>query len=362
MKLRKFAFALLVLSLTACVPVVESYQGLQYSVGEVELLTPDASERWVYFYGDPQTVFLDETVLDLQPPPNQQSVWAVPGALWVSGQPVFREVLPAEPLPAKVIEGFPFSDYYVETNADLDSAWIYKGGNWYHLAGSVSAGSKVKANPVREAPRFKNLTSEETTVILREILARNPARPAIVFELSYPVFPEYRFDPRPLSYRKASLAIQYGVEQEFSMNFSSPGPAKFSWKVLSEGTMSAYRNATPYAFLATSEESFYKYVWPLASGNRLPRPAPPEVDFNSQSVAAFFWGLKRSGGYAIEVIDASLSGDLLEVRLNLKRPAPGSIVTQALTSPYVLIAVEGKPNLVRFYDQNGDLLQEARAK
>ena len=361
MKLWKLVFVALTLVLVACVPIVEQYQGPQYSVSEIELLTADASERWVYFYGDPQTVILDGTSLELEPPPGQSHVWAVPGALWVSEQPVFREVLPALRLPARTISGFPFSNYYVETRTDLLGAWIYD-GSWYRLTGPLAAGSKIKAEPRREAPRLENLTAEETEVILREILARNPERPAVLYQLSEPVFPEYRLSPRPLRYRKASLAVQYGVEQEFVLDFSRPDSPEFSWKVIARGAMSAYKDPAPYALLATSERSFEQYVWPLARGNRLPRPAPPEIDFDRQSVAAFFWGLKHSGGYSIDVAGVDLNGDVLEVRLVLKRPAPGMIVTQALTSPYVLIAVEGKPRLARFYDQNGNLLQEAGAQ
>jgi len=361
MKLRKLVFVLLALTLAACVPVVESYQGPRYSVGEIELLTPDASERWVYFYGDPQTILLDGTTLDLQPPPSQEHIWAVPGALWVSGQPVFREVLPALQLPARTIESFPFSDYYVETTADLKSSWIYDGA-WYRLSNSLAAGTKIKAAPEREMPSFAGLTSNETAIILREILARNPERPVIVYQLENPLYPKYRLDPRPFDYRKASLAVQYGIEQELVLDFSPSEPASSAWRVLAQGSMSSYKEPTPFALLATDEISFNRYVWPLARGNRLPRPAPPEVDFGRESVAAFFWGLKHSGGYSIEVADVEMNGDVLEVHLILKQPAPGMIVTQALTSPYVLIAVEGKPRLARFYDQNGNLLQEVGAQ
>jgi len=359
--MRKLAFLLLALSLTACVPVVESYQGPQYSVGEIQLLTADASERWVYFYGDPQTVYLDGTALNLQPSPGRENIWAVPGALWVDDQPVFREVLPALRLPAKTVVGFPFSDYYVETSADLDGAWLYD-GSWYRLSGPLPADTKIKASPERETPSFTGLTDDESAVILREILARDPARPVVVYQLSEPVYPKYALQPRPRDYRAAAIAVQYGVEQEFVMDFSQPSNPVFDWKVLASGRMSTYKEPEPYAVLATTQEAFLQRIWPFASGNRIPRPAPPEVDFGHQSVAAFFWGLKRSGGYEIEVESVDLNGDVLEVRLNLKQPAPGTMVTQALTSPYVLIAVEGKPSLARFYDQNGNLLQEARAE
>jgi len=359
MKLGKLVFVLLALSLTACIPVLEQ-QGPQYSVSEVELLTAEASERWLYFYGDPQTVLLDGTTLSLQPAPNRQHVWAVPGALWVADQPVFREVLPALRLPARTVVGFPFSDYYVETRTDLEGSWLFN-GTWYRLTGPLTAGTKVKAEPTIEDPKIKGLTSAENKLVLREILARNPSEPVIVYQLSEPVYPKFKLSPPPLNYRKVSLAVQYGVEQELVLDFSTPEPSKPTWKILAKGSMSSYKEPTPYAALAVSEAAFIRNIWPLVSGNQVPRPAPPAIDFEHQSVAAFFWGLKRSGGYSIDVSGLKVVGDVLEVHLVLKQPSPGSIVTQALTSPYVLIAFTGKPNLVRFYDQKGNLLKQARA-
>jgi len=359
MKLKKLALTLLVLALPACVPVLEANSGPSYSVSEIELLTREASERWVYFYGDPVRVDLDGTSLELQTPPPQHHVWAVPGALWVSGEPLFREVLPALRLPARTVEAVPAFEYYTKTKVDLKGVWVYDGG-WYQLSGPLKAGESVQSEGRPEYPEIDGLTEAETKVILREALARNPARPLVVYQLADPVFPAYRFQPRPRYYRRAALALQYGVEKEIVLD-SSPNPRP-GWKLLAKGTMSAYQDPTPLGLLAQSERTFASQVWPLAAGNRVPRPAPPELDFDRQSVAAFFWGLKRSGGYAIEVQSVNMRGDVLEVRLVLHRPPPGAIVTQALTSPYVLISVAGKPRLVRFYDQNGKLLTQAAAK
>ncbi len=359
MKLKKLALALLVLALPACVPVLEANTGPSYSVSEVELLTREASERWVYFYGDPVQVELDGTTLDLQPPPPQPHVWAVPGALWVSGEPLFREVLPALRLPARTVLAFPGLEYHTKTKVDLEGVWLYD-GVWHRLSGPLAAGDGIENEGVPEYPEIAGLTEAETKVILREALARNPVRPLVIYQLAEPVFPAYRLLPRPRRYRSTALALQYGVEKEIVLD-SSPNP-RLGWKLLAKGAMSAYKDPAPLGLLAQSERAFMAQIWPLAAGNRVPRPAPPALDFGRQSVAAFFWGLKRSGGYAIEVQSVNLRGDVLEVHLILHQPPPGAIVTQALTSPYVIISVAGKPRLARFYDQNGKLLTQAAAR
>ncbi|RTI23920.1 protease complex subunit PrcB family protein, partial [Thermus scotoductus] len=85
----------------------------------------------------------------------------------------------------------------------------------------------------------------------------------------------------------------------------------------------------------------------------------PSVDFRTRSVAAFFWGLKPTGGYGLEVVGITYAGGTARVILNLQSPRPGAIVTQALTSPYVLLELE-RVNRVVFTDPSGRVLAEAR--
>lgn len=70
--------------LSAC----EVLQGSGYRVAEAQLLFPEATERWTYFYGEPREVRLGERVLRLGKP-GGESLWAVPGALWVEDSPLF---------------------------------------------------------------------------------------------------------------------------------------------------------------------------------------------------------------------------------------------------------------------------------
>ncbi|WP_223299545.1 protease complex subunit PrcB family protein [Meiothermus taiwanensis] len=97
--------------------------------------------------------------------------------------------------------------------------------------------------------------------------------------------------------------------------------------------------------------------WPPAT--RFPQPATPSVDFSQSRVVAFFWGQKPTGGYGVQYVSSQLSGSTLRVTLRLVSPAPGAILTQALTSPFVLLEVPGRFNRVEFVDVNGRPLASA---
>lgn len=70
--------------------------------------------------------------------------------------------------------------------------------------------------------------------------------------------------------------------------------------------------------------------------------APPSVDFQSEIVIAVFMGSQPTGGYGISLERLEQRGASLEVSLLRSTPAPSAIVTQALTAPFQLVAVERK--------------------
>ena len=60
----------------------------------------------------------------------------------------------------------------------------------------------------------------------------------------------------------------------------------------------------------------------------------PQIDFKKDSAVVAHAGLRPTGGYAVEFLDPVPQGDDLLVRWRVRRPAPGSYVTQALTRPW----------------------------
>ncbi len=335
--------------LAAC----EVLQGSGYRVAEAQLLFPEATERWTYFYGEPREVRLGERVLRLRKP-GGESLWAVPGALWVEDSPLLREVGPALRPLAEAVRGISGSLVEVRAQAALRSSWLYDGAGWVRLTGSLKEGERrTLVQPADyQTPDLYAFTGPETQVLLREVLARRGGRQVVLFELSEPVLRPLGLDPAPEAYRVGTLSVQYGLKVEL---VSPPAPL---YRILSQGTNAAYAETEPRAYLANNPTRFAE-VWGLAVGNRLPRPPAPGVDFRTRSVAAFFWGLKPTGGYGLEVAGVTYAGEVARVVLSLTSPRPGAIVTQALTSPYVILELNRVRRVV-FADPSGRVLAEAQ--
>ncbi|GGM97577.1 hypothetical protein GCM10007092_09080 [Thermus composti] len=348
--MRKALLALLFFPLLSACQVL---QGSGYRVAEVQLLFPEATERWTYFYGEPREVRLGRETLRLERPQGE-NLWAVPGALWVNGQPLLRETKPALRPLAQAVRGGSGSLVEVRALADLRATWLYDGVGWVRLTGSLKEGERrTLVQPATyRTPDLYALTGPETQVVLREVLARRGGRQVALFELAEPVLPALPLDPAPDGYRLGALQVQYGLPVKIV------SPPETLYRILDRGSNAAYQEEAPKALLANSPSRFLE-IWNLAVGNRLPRPPAPSVDFRTRSVAAFFWGLKPTGGYRLEVAGVTYAGGTARVVLALHTPPPGAIVTQALTSPYVILELR-KVQRVIFTDPQGRVLAEER--
>lgn len=109
-------------------------------------------------------------------------------------------------------------------------------------------------------------------------------------------------------------------------------PVKF--RTISEGSYSAKTPAAAESYLA-ADATALDQLWTRLIG----RGQKPEVDFATEVAVILMAGEQRTGGYSIEPKGATVDGDTLVVDAAVKGPEPGMMVTQALTSPWEIIAV-----------------------
>lgn len=342
----KRLIGLLTLALLGCIPQTSQSP---YRVSEIQLLFPDGTERWTYFYGEPQVVRLGSRSLALEQR-DLNNIWAIRGALSVNGEPALREVSPPVQTIAKTSRVTPGLQYVVQTGAEVQAAWLYD-GSWTRLGDSFKANSREVVDSRLGSPML-GVSETENEVILREILARRSNRPVVIYQLTPPL-PANPFDPAPTRYETTAIAIQYGLETETTMRGPSQNP-----QTLLQGGRAAYSAVGPAAFLAANQAQLDS-IWRNATGNQLPTPATPNVNFAANRVVAFFWGQKPSGGYTVSLVGTQTVGNTLRVTLNLTSPRPGDITTQALTSPFIILSVPGAPTKVEFVDNSGQLLASA---
>ena len=116
-----------------------------------------------------------------------------------------------------------------------------------------------------------------------------------------------------------------------------------SLRVLDSGSRSGVTTQQE-SVIRTPEE--WQTLWQAhhADGGR-PLPA---VDFSREMSIAIFGGQRPTGGFAVAVEQVTESTSGIEVAYRVTSPPPGAIVSQALTSPFQIIAVPSRRGPVRF--------------
>ena len=110
-------------------------------------------------------------------------------------------------------------------------------------------------------------------------------------------------------------------------------PASGQMKVLAEGFHSSITN--PFIAVVRGSE-IYKELRKL--DENLPKL---DVDFFETSVVvAAFLGERNTGGYAVEIAE-EVSG---QIHVAEKKPGKGAMVTEVITTPFKIVAVETSPN------------------
>ena len=76
--------------------------------------------------------------------------------------------------------------------------------------------------------------------------------------------------------------------------------------------------------------------------------AIPKVDFGSRTVVAVFMGTKSSAGYAVEITGTRHEHGATIVQYRERRPEPGQVAAQILTSPAHIATIPRAGGEIKF--------------
>lgn len=334
--------------LSAC-----NFQPSAYTANDVVLY--GINERHTFFYGkldasQAKAVTLGPLGITLS---GEQPVGplAVPGALSVNGKPTlqtntasYREALAVATIPVS-------SELSVLTRAALERVYYFDGSRWFDVGGTAPLAANVKVRlPVRERNGLRGvglLTDPEADAIsayLTSNYKREPMALALINNANHADTP-LGLNPRPDRNNITALYVQVGVPTDLFGGFAAPAP-QLRLTPLSAGGNSTYDSTAPTVRLDNNAAAFAQ-TWTLLTGNQIPQPAAPNVDFSTAQVVTFFQGRKSTGGYGVAVAGAILEGTTLSLRVTLREPAPGGVTSQALTSPYVSVIVSDAGRIER---------------
>jgi len=327
------------------------------------------SERVTWFYGaltdgrlesalklGTQTVKLREQL--------RNDPLGFPGTLSVLSGTQLRSALrgPATILPQQfsVSSVLLSGDLAVQTRVRLDAIYYTDGRGWYKLSGPLAAdrGGKVSPSAVSGLRGVGELTDAEADFLSSQLRLDGPQAVGVLNKADLPDAAQY-VEPAPLKYLQTGLIVQKGVPANLNVFTPPLNPSNTGrYSVLGSGGNARYSGEGPIAYLSKTFSSFDS-VWRTANGNQSPVPSAPNVDFAGNNVATFFLGQKATGGYGLSVSSTAVDGNTLTVTVSTTSPKPGLIQTQALTSPWVSLRVEGNYTRLVVRDSSGNTLAES---
>jgi hypothetical protein len=105
---------------------------------------------------------------------------------------------------------------------------------------------------------------------------------------------------------------------------------------LSKGSFSGIDEAKQEVL---KDQATWEKWWSRHSVGSKPAEKLPNVDFEKEIVVAITMGRQRTGGYAVEILDARESNKRLQIKVKKTMPKPGGMAIQALTSPFHYVAI-----------------------
>ncbi len=72
----------------------------------------------------------------------------------------------------------------------------------------------------------------------------------------------------------------------------------------------------------------------------------PTIDFSKSQVVALFLGARNTGGYSISIDRVEEQDGKLVIFKKIEKPAPGAMVTMALTNPFVIAEIHSKKEII----------------
>jgi len=332
------------LLLLACVPEVAELPTLH----EVSLYGLGHDFRYSYFFGAPGLVTVGGRQYELRQGRTAGPL-AVPEALAVGGAPYFREPLPPLPRNLFSVQRIPLStDLMVRSRTETQEVIYTDGRLWFTLAPATGPGFNTRVVPRERVEGLRgvgNLNSALADMLSAELKARGPLAVAV---LPRPVTPAQQVEGIG-DYLRTALVVQLGLPTDLAA--FEPPPRELVWEVLAQGNQAVVAEGPLYRIVA--DQSQLIGLWKQAHGAQLTLPPLPEVDFRRESVVAIFIGQRPTGGYGVSVTDLLLENNEVYLEVRLTQPSPGAMVTQALTSPWLMLRIQ-RPGVPVAWFRNAD--------
>ncbi len=320
--------------------------------------------RLSHFYGDATELRYGEGTVSLtRPAPSERGLadrYAVSDSLFVDGAPYLRQ--PVEPLSGPAVEAsrIPLTtDMMLRVYLPTQQIVYFDGNSFLLLADTGVAGNQVRVVPRPLFNRLRGLgqlSAAEATML--ENVLRSGGAPAVLAFLPEDSIPAHAVDGLD-DHRRTAIFVQSEVGSDSGA--FRPSPTDLTWEIMARGDQATGFGSRTFELINT--EAQLLSLWNRAYANVLTVPPVPRIDFERETLVALFMGEQSTGGYGVVVDSVTEQNSELYLDVRFTSPGAGTITTQVITSPWVMVRVlRGGYEVAWLRDPaTGNLIGAARA-
>lgn len=229
----------------------------------------------------------------------------------------------------------------------VQAVYYTDGAGWQKLSATSGPASGSGTSGLRGAGQ---LTDPEADALTRALSGQGPLAVAVLDEASAP---DARIpaEPRPQEQRRTALYILSSGQITRTTTGGAQTMTNGSVN-LSEVARGTNASAESPSVIVARSASEVRSLYGVAYGRQSGTPTLPNLAAG-EALVGIFIGQRSTGGYGVRVTGADVQGGTLNLRAELTAPGAGSITTQALTSPWVIVRVGGSFSGISVTDQSG---------
>lgn len=276
---------------------------------------------------------------------------ATNGSLSIDNKVVYRTKTSEMKQPLEISRGSK-GKFKVKTNSKVKAIYYTDGQNWQKLSGVSGVVKGVSNTGLQGAGA---LTDDEARALAQAFKGQGNMAVAV---LNSAPDKKILVEPKLSEHLRSALYLLPNVP-----NMLTPIAQETTGTVTETPIKPSKGGVVNYTVVSKGANANMQEVgYKVATDDRQAAALFSAVSARPQSLGdgtlvAVYMGQRSTGGYSLGVQEVNVDNGVLKLVVKFKEPKPGSMTTQAITSPYILLRVEGKYSDVQVVDSNGQPLQ-----
>jgi hypothetical protein len=100
----------------------------------------------------------------------------------------------------------------------------------------------------------------------------------------------------------------------------------------------------------SSKEEWKSFLSKIDTTNKVSKTFENSIDFSKEMVLVCLDKVRNSGGFSIEIVEATKEGGAILIKVSRKGPKPGSMAPSVIMQPYHIVKIKKTNKEIKFLE------------